>query len=109
MQLLIFSKSQYPGKLLASLLLDCALHLHKHLSPHDPYKHETSATHRARFIEDDGSSRDDGFSRGMMAILGVGCVYLGDLEAGVGHGVPHHGHDLGGELPLLLPGCIYTS
>ena len=45
----------------------------------------------------------------MMAIPGVGCVYLGDLEAGVGHGVPHHGHDLGGELPLLLPGCIYTS
>ena len=40
----------------------------------------------------------------MMAIRGVGCVYLGDLEAGVGHGVPHHGHDLGGELPLLLPG-----
>ena len=63
MQLLIFSKSQYPGKLLASLLLDCALHLHKHLSPHDPCKHEKSATHRARFIEDDRSSR------GMMAIL----------------------------------------
>ena len=42
-----------------------------------------------------------------MAILGVGCVYLGDLEAGVGHGVPHHGHDLGGELPLLLPGCVH--
>ena len=45
----------------------------------------------------------------MMAILGVGCVYLGDLEAGVGHGVPHHGHDLGGELPLLLPGCVHNT
>ena len=43
----------------------------------------------------------------MMAILGVGCVYLGDLEAGVGHGVPHHGHDLGGELPLLLPRGVH--
>ena len=33
--------------------------------------------------------------------------HLGDLEPGVGDSVPDDRHDLGGELPLLLPGHIH--